>query len=86
MNILKKADQIINKRGPKEKAYGPFKECMQKAARIASEMSSKELTTVDMYNVIIAIKLSRQAHSHTEDNLLDTVAYLASLNDLNNGE
>jgi hypothetical protein len=34
-----------------------------------------------MYNAMIAIKLSRQAHSHKEDNLLDCVAYMASMND-----
>ena len=45
-----------------------------------SEMSSKEITTEDAYNVLIALKLSRQSNKHKEDNLLDAVAYIGSLN------
>ena len=33
---------------------------------------------------MIALKLSRQAYNHKEDNLLDCVAYMASLNDYQN--
>ena len=53
---------------------------MSKAARIASEMSNKKITVEDAYNVLIALKLARQANSHKEDNLLDAVAYIGSLN------
>jgi hypothetical protein len=34
-----------------------------------------------MYLAMIALKLSRQSHQHKEDNLLDAVAYMASMND-----
>ena len=48
MNILKKANEIVNERSEeKERQYGDFIECMAKTARIASEMSSKEITTGD---------------------------------------
>ena len=57
---------------------------MQEAAKIASLLSRKELNAVDMYNCMIALKLSRQAYNHKEDNLLDCVAYIASLNDYQN--
>tara|TARA_R110000803_G_scaffold61223_1_gene120965 strand:- start:4652 stop:4915 length:264 start_codon:yes stop_codon:yes gene_type:complete len=87
MNILEEANKIVNERSEeKERQYGPFIESMQKTARIASEMSSKDLTTEDCYNVLIALKLSRESHSHKEDNLLDVVAYLASLNDYKNNK
>jgi hypothetical protein len=56
----------------------------KEAAKIASLLSRKELTAVDMYNCMIALKLSRQAYNHKEDNLLDCVAYIASLNDYQN--
>ena len=46
-------------------------------------MSRKEFTTQDMYNCMIALKLSRQAYNHKEDNLLDAIAYMASLNTIN---
>jgi hypothetical protein len=61
-----------------------MQEGMQEAAKIASLLSRKELTAVDMYNAMIALKLSRQAYNHKEDNLLDCVAYIASLNDYQN--
>ena len=86
MNILEKANEIVNLRSEeKEREYGPFEEGMQKAAKIASLLSSKDITTVDMYNCMVALKLSRQSCSNKEDNLLDAVAYLGSLNNyLNN--
>lgn len=81
MNILKKANEIVNKRAEeKARCYGPFEESMAKTAKIASLLSNKKITTVDAYNVLIALKLARQSHSNKEDNLLDAVAYLGSLN------
>jgi hypothetical protein len=85
MNILQEANKIIYKRSEeKARQYGPMQEGMQEAAKIASLLSRKELTAVDMYNCMIALKLSRQAYNHKEDNLLDCVAYMASLNDYQN--
>jgi hypothetical protein len=85
MNILQEANKIIYERSEeKERQYGPMQEGMQEAAKIASLLSRKELTAVDMYNAMIALKLSRQAYNHKEDNLLDCVAYMASLNDYQN--
>lgn len=85
MNILLKANEIVFERNEeKERMYGPFQEGMQEAAKIASLLSRKEITAVDMYNCMIALKLSRQSYNHKEDNLLDCVAYIASLNDYQN--
>ena len=86
MNILEKANEIVNTRSEeKERMYGPFEEGMEKAAKIASLMTSREITTNDMYICMVALKMSRQSYSNKEDNLLDAVAYLGSLNNfLNN--
>lgn len=85
MNILEEANNIVNERSEeKERQYGNFFECMEKTSRIASEMSSKDLSTEDCYNVLVALKLARQSNSHKEDNLLDAVAYLGSLNNYKN--
>ena len=87
MNILKEANKIINKRSEeKERQYGPFQEGMERAAMIASGATGKDLTASDMYLCLVALKLSRQSYNHKEDNLLDAVAYLGSLNDYNNGK
>lgn len=85
MNILEKANDIVNNRSEeKQRQYGPMAEGMIKASKIASELCSKDISAVDMYKCMIALKLSREAYSHKEDNLLDCVAYLGALNDFEN--
>ena len=84
MNILKRADLIVNVRSEeKERQYGPFQASMEKAASLYNLMSpsDQQITTAGMYRAMIALKLSREAYSHKEDNLLDAVAYMASMND-----
>ena len=83
-NILKKADQIVNERSEeKKRQYGPFKESMERAAALYNLMSPKgqQITTAGMYRAMIALKLSREAYSNKEDNLLDAVAYIGSMNE-----
>jgi hypothetical protein len=87
MNILEKANEIVNTRSEeKERMYGPFEEGMERAAMIASGCTGKTLTASDMYLCLVALKLSRQSYNHKEDNLLDAVAYLGSLNNHKNKE
>ena len=82
MNILEKANEIVFERAEeKERLYGPFVEGMMKAAKIACELTNKNITTKDMYMCLVALKLSRESWCHKEDNLLDLVAYIASYND-----
>ena len=86
MNILEKANEIINLRSEeKDRQYGPFIECNARAARIATELCGKEITTKDIYNFQIALKLAREAYAHKEDNLLDAVAYMGALNNFYEG-
>jgi len=85
MNILDKANKIINERSEeKEREYGPFIECNRKAAEIASILCDKEITTEDIYKFQIALKFARESFSHKEDNLLDAVAYIGALNNFYN--
>jgi len=85
MNILEKANEIVNlRKEEKERQYGDFISSMQKTSEMATIMSNKNITTEDCYNVLIALKLVRQSNAHKEDNLLDAVAYIASLNDYKN--
>ena len=84
MNILEKANQIVNERSEeKERQYGPFQASMERAAAIYNLMSpeGQQITTAGMYRAMIALKLSREAYAHKEDNLLDAVAYMGSMND-----
>jgi len=83
MNILKQANEIVFERSEeKQREYGDFKEGMKRAAKILSGMVGQDLDAVFMYKAMVALKLSRESYTHKEDNLLDAVAYLGSLNDL----
>ena len=83
MNILREADRIVNERSlEKERQYWDFRTSMQKASIIASCSTGKEITESDMYLIMVALKLSRESHSHKEDNLLDACAYLWALNNI----
>lgn len=81
MNILKKADEIVNQRsGEKNRQYGPFNESMDRMRDIFNAISGLQLETKHMYQAMIALKLSREAHAHKEDNLLGAVAYMGAMN------
>jgi len=85
MNILEKANEIVNLRSEeKEREYGPFTEGMKRSAQILSGMTGKDVDAVFMYKALIALKLSRESYNHKEDNLLDAIAYLGSLNNYYN--
>lgn len=85
-NILQQAIGIIYDRSEeKARQYGPFEEGMQRAALILNGMTGLNIDATVMYKALIALKLSRESYNHKEDNLLDAVAYLSSMNDfLNN--
>lgn len=84
MNILKRANEIVNERSEeKEREYGPFQESMERAAVFYNLMApeNEQITVHGMYRALIALKLSREAYTHKEDNLLDAVAYIGAMND-----
>lgn len=91
-NILEQANKIINERSEeKERQYGPFVESMKRATAIYNSMSpnNEQISVEGMYRAMIALKLSREAYRHKEDNLLDAVAYMGALNnylELNNSK
>lgn len=78
MDILKHARKIVFKRSEeRNRQYGDFTKGIEKTAAMASLMSNKEITTDDVYNVMVSLKLTREAHAHKYDNILDAIAYLA---------
>ncbi len=88
MNILEKANEIVNHRSEeKERQYGSFPESMDRMRDIFNGMSGLQLETKHMFQAMIALKLSREAHAHKEDNLLDAAAYMGAMNNyLENSE
>ena len=84
MSILKKADGIVNHNTEeKERQYGPFNESMTKAAKIASIMCNKNITTEDFFKCMIALKTARMAYQMKEDTLMDLCAYIQGLHNYN---
>ena len=84
-NILKKAQEIIYDRSEeKQREYGPFEDGMQRAAQIFNGMTGMNVDATVMYKALIALKFSRESYNHKEDNLLDAVAYISSMNDFLN--
>lgn len=85
MNIFLKANDIINARSEeKNRSYGSMEGSMKKAAAIATELCNKEITIDDMFKCMMALKLSRIAHTPKEDSLLDLVAYAGAFNNFKN--
>jgi hypothetical protein len=80
--ILTKAQDIVyNRTEEQSRNYGEIQESMRRASAIATMISGVSVSTEIIYYSIIAIKLSREAYAHKEDNLLDAVAYMSALND-----
>jgi len=82
MNILQQAQDIVyNRSEEKTRQYGDFHTSMEIMSNISKTLTGKDITVKDCYLIMVALKLSRETYSHKEDNILDAVAYLASMND-----
>jgi hypothetical protein len=80
--ILTKAQDIVyNRTEEQSRNYGDIQDSIKRASAIATSISGQNVSPEMIYYSIIAIKFSRQAHAHKEDNLLDAVAYMSALND-----
>lgn len=87
MSILLKAHSIIHDRDEeKQRQYGPFDKSMSKAARVASELCNKHITTEDFYKCMIALKISRMAYNLKEDTLMDAAGYISALDEFNKAQ
>jgi len=85
LHTLEKAHQVLTDRdSDKAKEYGDFHESMSDAASIASVMTGLNISAVDFYKCMMALKLARLRHSHKHDTFLDLIAYTASLEELIN--
>ena len=77
---LREADKIVNhRRDERDREYGGFSKGMVKTAKIATELCGKEITPEDTYKVLMALKLSRLAHSIKFDSLVDLIGYTEGL-------
>ena len=65
----------------KERQYGELIPSMEKASRIANEISCREFTADDIYVAMIALKMSRMSQSYKYDTYLDAIGYIAARNE-----
>tara|TARA_Y100000592_G_scaffold47771_1_gene75850 strand:+ start:327 stop:581 length:255 start_codon:yes stop_codon:yes gene_type:complete len=74
--ILEKAEKMIN--GPRAKDYGDAHENHQRIAMLWSVLLNKKITVEQVYQCMIAVKLSRliETPDH-EDSWLDICGYSA---------
>lgn len=80
MSILEEAHEIVNNRSEeRDRRYGDFDESMDKMSKLATVLCNKEITTKDCYMLLISLKLSRESHMHTTDNLRDLCGYVQGL-------
>lgn len=74
-DIITEAMTLLAPRGA---VYGSVKENHERIARIATELSGKDLKAVDVAMVLVAVKLSRIAQSPDHvDSYVDAINYLA---------
>ena len=74
--ILDKAEKMIN--GPRAKDYGDPHENHQRIAMLWSVLLNKEVTVEQVYQCMIAVKLSRLIETpEHEDSWLDICGYSA---------
>lgn len=87
-SIAIQAHKIVNERAEeKQRQYGDFGECMQRATNILRAMTRDiDLPDNIMYHALVALKLSREGYKHKTDNLMDAMAYMQALENFENGK
>lgn len=73
MNILRIADKIVN--GPRRKHYGHPSQNFALTAHLWSAILHQTITPEQVGLCMIAVKLAREIHVHTADNLVDIAGY-----------
>lgn len=74
-DIISEALKLLAPRGA---VYGTVRESHERSARIARELTGRDLTARDVALVLVAVKLSRLAQSPEHlDSYADTINYLS---------
>lgn len=74
-SILLEAEQLIN--GPRRDSYGPYTDEAKAVAAMWSALLKFEVKPRLVPLMLIALKLHRESHKHSVDNLRDTCGYAA---------
>ena len=77
MSILHEADQLIN--GPRQHAYGHPVDNFGRIAAIWTVLLETPITAEQVGLCMAALKLARQVHQPSRDNLVDACGYLGAV-------
>lgn len=79
--ILLEAHALIN--GERQKQYGPPQACFHKIARLWSIYLEKDITPADVANLMILLKIARQAQgTGSGDSYVDIAGYAGLAGDM----
>lgn len=83
-NCFRVAESLIN--GDRREAYGEVKESFARVAGIWSAILNQPVTPQQVALCMVALKLCREAHAHSFDNLVDICGYAGLLEKLTEGD
>lgn len=78
---LEQASSLIN--GPRQAAYGSPHENFERLAVRISQITEQPITKRQAAQILVEVKLARLAHGYHEDSVIDAIAYLALMMELN---
>jgi hypothetical protein len=79
-SVLAEAEALIT--GDRNEAYGPFEEDYGRTVGMFNAWRGEDagpLTIDDALMLMVFVKLSRERHRHSRDNITDAIGYLAGL-------
>ena len=79
--VLEQASSLIN--GPRQEAYGHPRENFQRLADRISQITNTKITKRQAAQIMVELKLARLANGYHEDSVVDAIAYLALMMELN---
>lgn len=83
-SILAEAENIIN--GSRNADYGDVVANFKRISEIAETTFGISINPVEVCQVLLAVKLAREAYLHKRDNLVDLCGYAEILNRLHESE
>jgi hypothetical protein len=81
--ILEEAQRLVY--GDRERVYGHPREDFARTAAMWSALFGRRFEARDVALAMMCVKLSREAHQHKRDNLVDIAGYAAALDRLYGG-
>ena len=73
--VLEEAQRLVY--GARAEAYGHPRDNMDRIARIWSVILEKEITSRQVALCMVGVKIARDVHEQTRDNLVDLAGYAA---------